>query len=321
MPRDILTEIVDRLHKNERVRSSRYVGYLWSRLSYMREVYYRRRLAPRIIAIENTTECNRRCPYCPHFWSPRESHVMELSLYRKIIDDLAEIHYEGTVLFAPWDEPLLDPRLPSLVEYAKRRLPRCSIVILTNGDLLTLELFRDLRRAGVAECDVSDHFKIADGHYVINKPAEAIRTYRKVGKEDRKRIHFHDLNYKRIRGLDSFQNRSGAVPLDNCISTQQACGTCNLPEMILTIAHDGRVVLCARQWEETPVFGNAGSERVYDIWRKVEFSNARRKLRHGVFELDICRRCGLGDLPEPSQVAKLKSGAMSWRLGISTDAS
>ncbi|MEW6366322.1 MAG: radical SAM/SPASM domain-containing protein [Acidobacteriota bacterium] len=305
--RDFLSEIVDRIHKNERVRSLPYLDYLWNRMGFLREAYYRRRSAPRAIAIENTTACNRRCPYCPHFWSPRENLVMERSLYDKIIHDLAEIRYQGTMLFAPWSEPLLDPRLPSLVEYAKGHLPGCTVNLLTNGDLLTLELFRDLRRAGVRDFDVSDHFKIAGDRYVIDEPAEAARTYQKADRVEKRSLHFHDLNYKKIRGLDRFQNRSGAVPLDQCVSVQQACGACQLPEAILTIGHDGRIVLCARQWEPAPVYGNAGTERVQDIWRKAEFRHTRRNLRCGIFELDICMRCGLGDLLDPAEVARLKA--------------
>jgi 8-amino-3,8-dideoxy-alpha-D-manno-octulosonate transaminase len=232
---------------------------------------------------------------------------MERPLFEKIIHDLAEMRYQGTVIFAPWSEPLLDPRLPSLVEYAHRHLPRSAVTILTNGDLLTLELFRELRRAGVGHFDISDHFKIVGGRYVIDEPAGAARTYQSVDQKEQGTLHFHDSNSKRIRGLDRFHNRAGAVPLDHCVSVQQACATCLLPEAYLTIGYDGRVVLCARQWEATPVYGNAGLERIRDIWRNPAFRNTRRDLRRGVFELDLCRRCELGDLLDPAEVSRLRA--------------
>ena len=51
------------------------------------------------ITIETTTYCNRRCSYCPNSVFERSSkkntQLMNPALFRKIIDDLAEVGFKG----------------------------------------------------------------------------------------------------------------------------------------------------------------------------------------------------------------------------------
>lgn len=49
------------------------------------------------VAIETTTVCNRKCPYCPHAYIKREEAFMDTSLFKHIINELAKINYTGTI--------------------------------------------------------------------------------------------------------------------------------------------------------------------------------------------------------------------------------
>ena len=52
--------------------------------------------------IETTTHCNRRCSYCPNSvferGSKENTQLIDTALFRKIIDDLAEMGYKGSYL-------------------------------------------------------------------------------------------------------------------------------------------------------------------------------------------------------------------------------
>jgi len=216
-----------------------------------------------------------------------------------MIDDLGRLKYRGKIIFAPWSETLLDERLPSFVRYAKARLPKSQIVVQTNGDLLTREKFEELREAGVGHIDVSDHYRREGDRYVIEEPRQAIRTYRQVDDAAKKMIHFHDLNYKRIRKIEPFHNRSGLVPLQDLISHERLYKKCSLPEGTMTINHAGEVLLCCRQWVDLPSFGNIKNDDIKKIWNAAEFRKIRKNLREGIFELELCRECGYGYLPDP----------------------
>ena len=83
------------------------------------------------VAIETTSDCNRRCDYCPVGYDNmrRSAKHMSESLYQKIIEQLAAINYRGKVALQFYGEPLIDPRLDERISFAKSRLPEAQIVI------------------------------------------------------------------------------------------------------------------------------------------------------------------------------------------------
>lgn len=303
------------------LRKNKPARLLKDNVEFLQDLYHSLKPMSDAVAIENITDCNRKCPYCPHFWQERKSLLMPEPIYRKIIHDLAQLSYEGTLVFAPWSEPLLDDRLTGFIEYAKARLPRCRVTLLTNGDLLTLKKFRELAFAGTDMIDVSDHYTILDGRYAALKPEQAVKTYRRLGEEERKILHFHKHNDRKIRGLERFHNRSGLVPLKNCILLKLLQHRCSFPEKILAVNHKGDVLLCARQWTEKPAYGNVAGEGLRAIWKKKEYVQERKALRKGFFRPEVCQKCGCGDLLTPEEVLELKASRAVPKEGKSTRAS
>ena len=232
---------------------------------------------------------------------------MPESLFRKIVHDLSDFNYKGRLVFAPFGEPLLDDRLPSFVDHLKKNLRKCTVIILTNGDLLTVDRFKRLDNAGVDHFTISDHFDIHNDQYVIAEPIAAIETFLVLNETDREKMTFLDNNYERIRKLDRFHDRCGLVPLDDSVSQENLYKTCEFPESFTTISYEGDVLVCCRQWTNGPMFGNVGKEHVRDIWRKRNFRRIRKDLRKGVFELELCRNCGHGYMPDPSYIKELKA--------------
>jgi hypothetical protein len=72
--------------------------------------------------IETTTYCNRRCSYCPNSVFERSlrknEHLMAPALFRKIVDELADISFKGSLSPHLYGEPLTDSRLISFMDYA-----------------------------------------------------------------------------------------------------------------------------------------------------------------------------------------------------------
>src|SRR5260370_21108200 len=92
----------------------------------------------RNVELEINSMCNRKCCYCPNVSAQRPVGYMKESLFRKIIADLTEMDFDGNVSYHFYGEPLLDKRLPRLLEYTARNVPKCSPVIYSNVDFLTL---------------------------------------------------------------------------------------------------------------------------------------------------------------------------------------
>mgnify|MGYP002725713510 CR=1 FL=1 len=75
---------------------------------------------PNFVQIESTTKCNMKCKQCIR--GPGENFDMSFELYKSIVDQLILTRF-GTrhVDLTGVGEPLLNPNLEAMVDYAKRR--------------------------------------------------------------------------------------------------------------------------------------------------------------------------------------------------------
>jgi len=90
-----------------------------SRISWVLRVLPTNRFAPEYIQLESTTKCNMKCKTCIR--SEKDNYDMDLDFFKSIIDQLHWSRF-GTlqVDLTGVGEPLLNPNLVSMVEYAKR---------------------------------------------------------------------------------------------------------------------------------------------------------------------------------------------------------
>jgi len=109
------------------------------------------------VEIETITTCNRKCSYCPNSRYERGNYLMDKHVFQKLICSLATMRFSGEIHPHFYGEPLLDKRLPEFMMYIKEKLPKSKIVIFTNGDLLTKNIFEKLIQSGVDEFFVTQH--------------------------------------------------------------------------------------------------------------------------------------------------------------------
>lgn len=95
------------------------------------------------IEIETINRCNGICPFCPvNVNEPQRPYAkMSEQLFKKIIDDLEKDNYSGKISLFSNNEPFLDERIESFIQYAKTHLPNARHAMYTNGTLLTLNKF------------------------------------------------------------------------------------------------------------------------------------------------------------------------------------
>lgn len=237
----------------------------------------------KVVHIETTNVCNRACPYCPQKTVERGNSFMDTTLFKRIIDQLRELKFDGQINLYRYGEPLLDKRLPYLISYVRKALPSAYIEVETNGDFLTIDVYEKLIRSGVDLVAVSIH-PIFDGNRYIYGYPEHLKE---VLKQEKVRC--------KVMGKsgDRLCNRGGLVPLKD---VKIRTGKCLSPTEYLIINVEGKVLLCCEQYraQDGPVFGDLRKERLIDIWNKPEFKQVRKKLRMGIKEYDICKKCGVG---------------------------
>ncbi|MBN1335812.1 MAG: radical SAM protein [Deltaproteobacteria bacterium] len=237
------------------------------------------------LEVETSTRCNRRCAFCPVATAPRPDHRMEEDLFFSILDQAAQMGFRGR--FSPhfYGEPLLDPRLPRLVEETRRHLPGARVVIYTNGDLLTPDLARSLLDAGTRLFIVTFE----------EEESEAFRRTRAVLSPWTLKRRFLVRHF--ARDVLEPYNRGGAVRLPG-----RRRSACFAAASTLVVDAWGRVRLCFNDYQGEVIWGDLTKERLADVWRKPEYVQLRHDLLHGVFTTATCRACaGLDAPPSPAE--------------------
>ncbi len=118
---------------------------------------------PTVINVDPADVCNFRCKFCPtgdiqlmRATPGRTIGLMDFNLFKKVVDDICEFDKPIKVLRLYKDgEPLLNPKFPEMVRYAKEK--RCSELIdtTTNGSRLTPELSQRIVDAGLDRINIS----------------------------------------------------------------------------------------------------------------------------------------------------------------------
>lgn len=249
--------------------------YYQSRLRLGRDLFTQ-------IEIETNSDCNRKCRICPRHKHAREVGTMPDALYDRLLGQLADIHFQGRVSPVFYNEPLLDERLVGLMRATRARLPRCSIVVFTNGSLLTRENIEALVDAGVDTLLVSQYEQNlrADQATCAAAIAALSPTYRR------------HIRYRTLGDADPLSTSGGLVPVKAPVTRAR----CMQASLSCVVDFRGDVVLCCNDYYGEHVFGNVGTDHLLDIWGQPDFVELRRQLRHGDFRREICRACASGTL-------------------------
>jgi len=230
--------------------------------------------------IEVNTACNRRCSYCPNSQFERglmkNNIEMKEGLYKKIIDELAEINFTGRISPIFYGEPLLRKDLAELMKYTHKKLPRATIKMTTNGDLLSVEKYLELVEAGVKKFLITEHGK--------GKSPAIKKLFKFLEKNPEKKVK---IIYSKFEGDTPLYNRGGLVnPEETDYSPR-----CLKPHNPLVVDAEGNVIICCNDYFSSVKFGNLNKEKLVDVWNKPAFKKIRKEIRQGNFKLDICKKC------------------------------
>jgi MoaA/NifB/PqqE/SkfB family radical SAM enzyme len=228
------------------------------------------------ISIEISSRCNRTCGFCPNSQTPRSEQVlMEEELFRKIIDDLASFGFAGAVNYTNYNEPLLDKRLPKLIEYTRTKLPKSHIYINTNGDALTLKLWKKLRSAGLNRANISQY----DGS--ISRKMSAIAN--RLSKAE---MQAFDVN---IFDESTIRNRAGLIKTDTKLPVRRYC---DRPFYQMVVTFQGKVTLCCNDYHGVVEIGDVRTRHVSALWKSEIFKRYRKKLlKKDRASLKLCDSC------------------------------
>jgi radical SAM protein with 4Fe4S-binding SPASM domain len=101
------------------------------------------------VIVETSSYCNLKCPICPNPFMKRKKGNMEFKVFKKVVDEIAQVKPDTTLWLALLGEPLINhSQLIKGIRYAKDKGLK-DVRLNTNGLLLNEEISRNLVDAGL----------------------------------------------------------------------------------------------------------------------------------------------------------------------------
>ncbi len=232
-----------------------------------------------VVDIETSTACNRKCSYCPNSKHNnaliKNNSFMNEEVFTKIVSDLWKVWYKWEICLQRYNEPLLDKRIPKLISIASKNVPEATIVIYSNGDYLTLELYKELVDCWVNKLTVTQHW---------SKPSKWLKEVINYKENNPDGIIF---KFKKMDQKWKFYNRWGEIDLSPDQTKNFFCKATNC----ITINSNWDFILCCNDYHSNNVFWNVSEENLLDIYLWKEFQNIRMEAITGYFSREICNIC------------------------------
>lgn len=236
------------------------------------------------IEISPIDACNRKCIFCPKSDSkiaPDTFNIMENKYIEKLANELKEMNYKGTVVFAGYGEPMLDKKIFEKISILSGI---CNVEITTNGDALTKTNIIKLVQSGINKIVVS----LYDGPEQIDKFK---KLFISSGIKEDKYI-LRDRWYKEEDGWGLMvTNRAGTLKLDNKNLPQKKNMSCYYTHYSMMIDWNGNCYLCTQDWQRKIVSGNIFKQHIFEIWNSEILKKYRINLGAGNRTENPCVNC------------------------------
>lgn len=233
----------------------------------------------RQVLIETRTDCNNHCKFCPHAFCQKPLGIMDWECYKRIIDQLFDINYNGRIALMLSNEPLLEERLEEMIIYARRKSPRFFLDITTNGILLTLNKLDRYFELGLDNININD--------YRGDRDVNPDRWSSFVEPIYRAYYNNPKVSFQKRRTDEILPNYAGNIPQE---FNPDEFGFCNYPFRKITIGYSGDVVLCCDDFLYETNFGNVMRDNLLDCWNSPEMEKIKLSLLEGK-RISICSRC------------------------------
>ena len=210
------------------------------------------------------------CPKSGSLCSSRHLPKNEYEFDKKLVKDLKEINYFGSVVLCGYGEPLLHK---DIYEISRKLAQAAFVEIVTNGDVLTKDKIKKLYNSNVNKLLISLYDGPEQKQKFI-KMANAAQV-----PEDFVILRDRWMNENDDYGL-KLTNRAGTIK----VGKQESVKTysyCYYPSYSVLIDWNGDVFLCSQDWQRRTTMGNIMLDNLFKIWTDKYVSKYRKNLLEG----------------------------------------
>lgn len=266
---------------------------------------------PILLEIEPTNHCNVKCIACPNNELKRPKGYMDISLFKKIVDET--IPYAWEYAFDMLGEPTLHKDIIEMITYVKQQ--GGNVALFTNLNYINPELSEAIVKSpvdrliiNISESDKFDYEKtIKNGNFdTVFKNLQAIKHLKieynslrpkliasylqMTSNEGRQEKNIQELkkhfDYCLIKHAHDWLGHPKVKPLRLASHTKSKRKCSNLWSTA-TILWDGRVAVCSHDAEGKRILGDATKSSLFNIWNSEKNIAFRKSFRNNPF----CQKC------------------------------
>jgi len=277
---------------------------------------------PDIVQIESTNLCNAKCVFCPRDEMHRRQGVMEMDLYKKIVDECVALGITH-VRVHNYGEPFLDRQLVEKVRYAKER-GIAEVGMISNGSLIFEDIAQGMIDAGLDAINISvdasgkevfESTRLNLDYDVVIRNIETLVRLRKASGRVRPKLILSFVRQDNssderefIAHWSRIADKVHITDLHNWAGTLNATSDVNYPcyrmWQTFTVLWDGRVSLCCADFDGRHILGDLRLSSIAEVWNGPAYL-AARKLHLESGGPEICRSCDLPKKDSPLWVTKM----------------
>ena len=275
---------------------------------------------PAVVLLDNCNACNLRCSMCdhPNMTKHRKVQLMDMGLYRKLIDEIAVENPSARVWQIFFGDPFMCRDMPERIRYAKEK-GLTDVVLNSNGMLMKPDKARAIIEAGLDAMYVGIDASRPETYEQVRvggKYETAVANvlgYRdllqQIGRPDQKlfvQFVISDINEDQVEEFKDFWTSHGVnVKIRPKVSWAGLITANNLRDnedvgrrpcywlmRTINICADGQAALCSVDVHCRVPCGDANTHTIKELWAGL-FAQYRQMHREGRFaELpDMCRNC------------------------------
>ena len=243
---------------------------------------------PLIVNLETVNRCNSDCAFCTanRNAEKRPLKKMEDSLFKSIIDQLADWNYKGHLTLYGNNEPFIDTRIVEFHKYCREKLPDSYIFLSTNGLLLTLDKVKEIIPY-VNQLIINNYCLDMKLHDNVKE----IYEYAKAHPEEFKDVELLiQMRYKNA----VLTNRAGSAP-NKQNDYKIIKETCLMPYTDMFIFPDGRMGICCCDNFEATTLADLNTTPLKEAWNSPEYKKVREAIKNSRSNYDFCKYCDFID--------------------------
>lgn len=279
---------------------------------------------PYVLDIHTGDFCNVKCKYCIHSIDekvPEKQHLVkkffDMDLTKKVTQQILEFPDRlKTVSLSSTGEPLLNKKLPEIIDYMNSYKISRDYILTTNSLLLTKETSRKLIDAGLTRiiCSIQGvtskkYHEVCGTTVNYEELLDNIRYFYNYSR-GRCKVHVKTVDIALETGeqelfLEMFNEISDTIGIEEVVPAFDGVDystminkfayrdikCCNKPFYTIGVVADGTIVQCCHH--PSPILlGNVNTTTLFDAWnsrgRRDFLVDQLKGLRH---ENEICRKC------------------------------